>query len=94
LYFCHQQRAAVTKRIFKATGLRITVHQFRHAAGAVFLKHHPGEYVLVQHLLGHKSVQTTTKFYVGLASTQASELFGKIIRRRLNKDRDDSDDDA
>jgi integrase len=84
----------ITKRIFKATGLRITVHQFRHAAGAVFLKHHPGEYVLVQHLLGHKSVQTTIRFYVGLASTQASELFGKIIRGRITKDQEDSDDDA
>ena len=79
----------ITRRILKATGLRITVHQFRHAAGAVFLKENPGEYVLVQLLLGHTSVQTTIKFYIGLASTQASELFGKLIRKRINKDGQD-----
>jgi len=38
----------ITKRIYKATGLRMTVHQFRHAAGALILKHRPGEYELVR----------------------------------------------
>jgi integrase len=32
----------ITVRIQKATGLRITVHQFRHAAAAIYLKHRPG----------------------------------------------------
>ena len=32
----------ITVRIQKAIGLRMTVHQFRHAAAAVYLKHHPG----------------------------------------------------
>jgi hypothetical protein len=30
----------ITHRIQKATGLHITVHQFRHAAAAIYLKHH------------------------------------------------------
>jgi hypothetical protein len=34
--------------VYKATGLRMTTHQFRHAAGAVILKHRPGEYELVR----------------------------------------------
>jgi integrase len=29
----------ITERIQKATGVRITVHQFRHACGAIYLKH-------------------------------------------------------
>src|SRR5262245_53244045 len=37
----------ITNRIYQATGLRITVHQFRHAAGAIFLKRRPGEYEIV-----------------------------------------------
>jgi integrase len=49
----------VTKRIEKATGLRITVHQFRHAAAAILLKQRPGDYELVRRLLGHRNIQTT-----------------------------------
>lgn len=75
----------ITQRIQKATGLRITVHQFRHAAGAIILKHRPGDYQLVRLLLGHRSIETTLKSYVGLESIQASEVFGQIIRERLQR---------
>jgi hypothetical protein len=34
----------IVKRVQKSTGLRITVHQFRHAAGVLILKRRPGEY--------------------------------------------------
>src|SRR4051794_13709286 len=34
----------ITERIQKATGLRMTVHQFRHASAVFYLKHCPGEY--------------------------------------------------
>jgi integrase len=56
----------ITKRIYKATGLRMTAHQFRHAAGAIILRDRPGEYELVRQLLGHRNVQTTIKCYIGL----------------------------
>jgi integrase len=74
----------IVDRIEKSTGLRITVHQFRHAAGALILKHRPGEYELVRRLLGHKSVQTTMKFYLELETTQASEIFTDIVRNRMD----------
>ena len=69
----------ITERIYKATGLRMTVHQFRHAAGALILQRRPGEYELVRRLLGHRNVQTTINSYVGLENIQASEIFGKIV---------------
>jgi site-specific recombinase XerD len=75
----------ITDRIYKATGLRMTVHQFRHAAGAIILKHRPGEYELVRQLLGHRNVQTTINAYIGLESIQASEIFGKIISEQISK---------
>jgi integrase len=75
----------VTDRIEKGCGLRMTVHQFRHAAAAIYLKDHPGEYEIVRQLLGHRNIQTTMNFYVGLDMIQASELFSEIIRKRLNK---------
>ncbi len=77
----------IVDRIEKSTGLRITVHQFRHAAGALILKHRPGEYELVRRILGHKSAETTKRFYLALETTQASEIFTDIIRNKLDFNR-------
>ena len=74
----------ITQRIYKATGLRMTVHQFRHAAGAIILKKRPGEYELVRQLLGHKNVQTTINAYIGLDGIQASEIYNKLILDQIN----------
>jgi integrase len=76
----------ITKRIEKAVGLRITVHQFRHAAAAIYLKHHPGDYETVRRILAHRSIETTIKFYCGLLTTQATEQFGKLIRQKIKFD--------
>ncbi len=76
----------ITERIQKATGVRMTVHQFRHACAAIYLKHRPGEYETVKRLLGHRNIQTTINFYCGLETTQANEAFGKIIREHVKFD--------
>ena len=76
----------ITERIHNATGLRMTVHHFRHAAGALILKRRPGEYELVRRILGHRNVRTTISAYVGLESIQASEIFGKIVMEHLEDD--------
>jgi integrase len=76
----------ITARIQKAVGLRITPHQFRHAAAAIYLKHHPGDYETVRRLLGHKSITTTIKFYCGLETIAATEQFGRLIREQVNFD--------
>jgi hypothetical protein len=73
----------ITQRIYKSTGLRITVHQFRHAAGALILKRRPGEYELVRRILGHRNVQTTINAYIGLENIQASEIFSEIVLEHL-----------
>jgi integrase len=69
----------ITERIYKAIGLRMTVHQFRHAAAARILQVRPGEYELVRQILGHRSVETTINSYVGLENIQASQIFSKIV---------------
>jgi integrase len=79
----------ITKSIKKAVGLAITPHQFRHAAAAIYLKHHPGDYETVRRLLGHRNIRTTIEFYCGLETTQATELYGKIIREQLSFDPED-----
>jgi integrase len=74
----------ITERIYKATGVRMTVHQFRHAAAAIILQRRPGEYELVRRILGHRSVQTTINSYVGLENIQASEIFSKIVMEHMD----------
>ena len=76
----------IKERIQKATGVRMTVHQFRHACAAIYLKHRPGEYETVKRLLGHRNIKTTIDFYCGLETTQANEAFGKIIREHIKFD--------
>lgn len=73
----------ITVRIQKAIGLRITPHQFRHAAAAVYLKHRPGDYETVRRLLGHRNINTTVRFYCGLQTMEATQQFGKLIRQQI-----------
>ena len=76
----------ITERVEKATGLRITVHQFRHAAAAMWLKHKPGDYETVRRMLGHRNIQTTIKFYCGLETMQATGMFGDMVRELMKFD--------
>jgi integrase len=78
----------ITERVEDATGLKLTVHQFRHAAAAIYLKHHPGDYETVRRLLGHRSIQTTINFYCGLETTQATAVFGRLMREKIKFDDD------
>jgi hypothetical protein len=73
----------IVDQVEKAAGMRITVHQYRHAAAAMLLKHRPGEYELVRQLLGHKSVETTKRFYLDLETTAASEIYTDILYRKV-----------
>jgi integrase len=81
----------ITERIERALGLRITVHQIRHAAAAIYLKHNPGDYETVRRLLGHKEIQTTINFYCGLETIAATEQFGRLIRDKIAFDDDESE---
>jgi hypothetical protein len=77
----------ISERVFKATGLRLTAHQFRHAAAAIYLRHRPGEYELVRRLLGHRSIITTMNFYAGLETLEANRIYGDILEEELKKRR-------
>jgi integrase len=78
----------VTERIQKVTGLRITLHQYRHAAAAVYLKDHPGDYETVRRFLGHRNIRTTVNRYCGLETTQATRLLGDVVRKHRKVGRD------
>ncbi len=81
-------------RIYKATGLQMTVHQFRHAAGAIILKNRPGEFELVRQILGHRRIATTMRCYVGLETIQASEIFSSMVVAEINQSLLGDDDEV
>jgi hypothetical protein len=60
----------IIDRITKELGIRVTPHQFRHFAAALILEKDPANYEFVRRVLGHKNLQTTINFYVGLETVE------------------------
>ena len=73
----------ITTAVKKHCGLRVTPHQFRHAAGTLILNKQPGNYELARRVLGHRRMRTTVQAYCGLETTQATAIFGDIVREKL-----------
>jgi integrase len=63
-------------------GVRLTAHQFRHLAGFLYLKAHPGGHEVVRRLLGHKSIETTIRFYAGMEAAAAIRHYDRHIASR------------
>jgi integrase len=68
-------RTQITKTVKSRCGMDVNPHLFRHIAGKVWLDAHPGSFGVVTLLLGHKSVNTTTKFYCGMETAAALRQF-------------------
>jgi integrase len=60
-------------------GLRMSAHKFRHLIGYLFLKQHPGAHEVVRQLLGHKSIDTTIRYYASLEQDEAFELYDSFL---------------
>ena len=71
----HKMGALLSKQVADLVeaevGVRLTAHQFRHLAGFLYLKAHPGGHEVVRSLLGHKSIETTIRFYAGMEAAAA-----------------------
>jgi integrase len=68
----------IIKCIVKELGIRVTPHQFRHLAAAFILERDPANYELVRRVLGHKNLQTTINFYIGLETVDAVRKFSTM----------------
>lgn len=64
--------------ITEEVGIRVTPHQFRHLAAAFILEKDPANYEFVRRVLGHKNLQTTINFYVGLQTVDAVRKFSAM----------------
>ena len=63
-------------------GVRVTAHQFRHLAGYLYLKVNPGAHEIVRRLLGHRSIDTTLRFYAGMEHAEAVRHFDRHVEQR------------
>jgi len=68
----------IIERITKELGIRVTPHQFRHLAAAFILEKDPANYEFVRRVLGHKNLQTTINYYVGLETLDAVRKFSAM----------------
>lgn len=71
----------ITDVILQKTGIEMNLHLFRHLGAFLFLTAHPGEYETVRRLLGHKSITTTIKFYVGLQALADFRRYDEVVLR-------------
>lgn len=72
----------IKETITKRTGLRMTPHQFRHLAAKFLLDHNPGNFETVRQLLVHRSIKSTTTFYTGLQSLNASRHYDEFMEEK------------
>jgi integrase len=71
--------SAIQELMRRHLGFSINPHSFRHVAAKFYLTAHPGEYVTVQMLLGHKKLETTIKYYYDLQAEEAFKHFDEVI---------------
>jgi integrase len=76
--FSNQIATTVEREI----GVRLTAHQFRHLAGFLYLTRNPGGHEVVRQLLGHKSIETTIRFYAGMEVAEAIRHYDRHIESR------------
>jgi integrase len=69
----------VSKQVYNATGLHVNLHLFRHIAAKLYLDQNPGGYEVCRRILGHRSMDTTTRFYAGMETAAASRHFDDEI---------------
>ena len=69
----------ITERVSKHVGIEINQHLFRHLLAVIYLRKNPGNYAVVQELLGHSSVETTRRYYCGLEGQAALAHFQEVM---------------
>jgi len=69
----------ITRTIRDRTGLIFHVHLFRHLAGKLHLARVPGDFETLRQFFGHRSIDTTTSFYVGTDMPAAARRVARSV---------------
>jgi integrase len=72
-------RAQISGILAERCGVAMHPHLFRHLAAMLTLRDNPGAYGLAQRILGHKSIETTTRFYTGMEVGEARRHYQQLV---------------
>ena len=72
-------RRQISNALWDEAGIKLTPHQFRHAAAKILLDAKPGHYEVVRKILGHKNLTTTYSHYAGAETQAALDLYDEVI---------------
>ena len=76
-------RASIQRFLKFYVGIDFNPHTFRHLAGKLILDRDPGAHELVKQFLGHKSIETTVKFYTGIDTRRAGLHHHQLLHDAL-----------
>lgn len=77
-----QLAARIKQRVFKAIGISVNSHLFRHIAVMNWLDAYPGAYEVARRLLGHSDVSHTINLYSGLEVKSATRAFADLMESK------------
>lgn len=75
-------RDQITNVLAERCGVAMHPHLFRHLAAMLTLQREPAAYGLVQRILGHRQLGTTTSFYTGLETPRALQHYHQAVLAR------------
>ena len=76
-------RQQIGKFVRRELGCQLSPHQFRHLCGYLYLQRHPHGHEVVRAMLGHRSIETTIKFYAGLEGIAAARHYDAMLQELI-----------
>ncbi len=74
-------RSQIMETVKTFTGLTVHPHLFRSIAGSLYLDANPGDVETLRQVLGHKSINTTARFYAAHMARKAQQHFTDTVRK-------------
>jgi integrase len=74
------QAQQIKSLMTRELGCPLSPHQFRHLVGYLYLLHDPSGHEVVRNMLGHRSIQTTIRFYAGMEGLAAARQYDAMLQ--------------
>ena len=71
--------------VFERIGVWVNPHLVRHIALKTYVDAHPGQYVVMQQVLGHRDIKTTMGPYAGAEKKSARQLYQDHVLQLLER---------
>ncbi len=74
------QAQQIKSLMTRELGCPLSPHQFRHVVGHFYLLRHPHGHEVVRSILGHRSIETTIRFYAGMEGLAAARQYDAMMQ--------------